>query len=66
MKKIFGYLILAALLASCEGEALNQKGQNEDIPINMVVSVDTKTRADDAGLSDGDKIGLYAFRHKNS
>ena len=45
MKKIFGYLILAALLASCEGEALNQKGQNEDIPINMVVSVDTKTRA---------------------
>ena len=66
MKKIFGYLILAALLASCEGEAINQKGQNEDIPINMVVSVDTKTRADDACLSDGDKIGLYAFRHKNN
>ncbi len=65
MKKILGYLTLAALLAvGCDEEAMNQKDPGENVPVNMVVSVSGMTRAGQESLPEGGRLGLYAFRHK--
>lgn len=66
MKNISAYFAVAALLvAGCAENPVSEIGAGDEMPVRIVVSVDGLTRAGGDSFMDGDKLGLYAFRHKD-
>lgn len=61
-KIIFGVIFLTGI--SCSENSSETPAPDRDIPVNITYSIEMQTRASDLSFDDGDRIGMYAFKHK--
>lgn len=64
MKKIYAIGGLALLsIFSCTRTAMTNSECQDVVPVNFTWSIEEATKADGSSFEEGDRIGMYAFRH---
>ena len=62
-KFIIAITVCGTAAVSCSKSEMGNHTAGSTIPVNIITSIETHTRATGTSFDDGDILGLYAFRH---